>query len=118
MLVACNGGHFLVAQWLFKVGAADDITTKDSFNLSPMFTACVRGQLRLAQWLFKVGAAEDIRIHDKLNITPFWAAYEGDNHVVVNWLIEVGAVMNPVTNQVNMKLISENDLNLHLSRTE
>ena len=55
-----------MAQWLFEVGAAEDIRTKDNGGATRLLRACLGGHLDVAQWLFEVGAAEDIRTKDNV----------------------------------------------------
>jgi len=46
-----------VAKWLFKLGAAEDIRTKDICDRTPMYTACSEGELHCvtAVWLIRHG---------------------------------------------------------------
>ena len=50
MKIACERGHYLVAKWLFEMGAAEDIYTVDTTMIceSPMFSACRKGHLLVA----------------------------------------------------------------------
>ena len=59
MQIACYGGHLLVCQWLFEVGAAGDITKTDNDGSTPMHEACKSGRLSVCQWLILNGALND-----------------------------------------------------------
>ena len=107
MMLACHGGFYQVAQWLFEVGAADDIRTKINVGNTPMMLACLNGHLQVAQWLFEVGAAGDIRTTNTGGNTPMMAACDQGYFPMAQWLILAGAVSSATTGQVvACKLIS------------
>jgi len=88
MFTACHDGHLHVAKWLFEVGSAEDIRTKNNDGRTPMFAACWNGHLGVAKWLFEVGTTEDIRTKNNDGRTPMFVCKEG--HLdVVKWLFEV-----------------------------
>ena len=62
MYLACMEGQLLVCQWLFEVGAAEDITKVDKLGTTPitMLVACGGGRLPISRWFFEVGAKGDI----------------------------------------------------------
>lgn len=59
---ACQCGEVGVVQWLFKHGAAADISTTDCGGTTPLMIACQFGHLKVVQWLYKNGAAQDIYV--------------------------------------------------------
>ena len=62
MFAAYQHGHLDAAKWLFEVGAAEDVRTKDIkiAHFHEPSLACCHGHLDVAKWLFEVGAAEDV----------------------------------------------------------
>lgn len=92
MFAACECGHKNVAQWLFEVGAADDIFVEDgSHGCTPMFAACKAGQLDVVEWLLDSGASNDIRTKDCYGNTPMHAVCREGRLDVAMWLYKVGA---------------------------
>ena len=53
-----------LAKWLFEVGAAEDIRTRNNNGWTPILMACSEGHLDTAKWLFEVGAADNIQTGD------------------------------------------------------
>ena len=49
-----------MAQWLFKVGAAEDIRTASNADSTPLSKACICDHLDVAQWLILEGAANNV----------------------------------------------------------
>ena len=95
-----------MAQWLFKVGAAEDIRTKDNNGSTPLLSACNGGHLDVAHWLFEVGAAEDIRTKNNYGRTPLLRACDGGHLDVAQWLILAGAANNVTTGHVDQGILT------------
>jgi ankyrin repeat protein len=91
MLWACQEGQLSVCQWLFKVGAAADITKVSDYGFTPMLAACREGHLSVCKWLFEVGAAGDITKTNNSGFTPMHGACMVGHLSVCQWLFEVGA---------------------------
>jgi ankyrin repeat protein len=90
MYVACFFGHLNVSQWLFKVGAAANIRTKNILGWTPMHAACGKGHLDVAQWLFEVGAAADICTKNNAGQTPMYATHNEGRLHMTQWLLLQG----------------------------
>ena len=60
MLIACEKGHLSVCEWLYEVGAAEDITKASNNDGLPCRHRLLHGHLSVCKWLFEVGAAKDI----------------------------------------------------------
>ena len=56
MLSACRNGHLSVCEWLFKVGATEDITRANNGGDTPMLLACGNGHASVQHWLILKGA--------------------------------------------------------------
>ena len=67
-------GHLDVAHWHFEVGTAEDIRTKTSGGMTPVYCACFKGHLDVAWWLFEVSAAKDTRTKNNDDFTPMYSA--------------------------------------------
>jgi hypothetical protein len=106
MVIACFQGHLQIAKWLFELGAADDIRTKNDDGATPMFFACHKGHLQVAKWLFDVGAADDIKTADDYSRHPLQIACDEDHLHVSQWLILAGSANNPVTGHVDASTLS------------
>jgi len=102
---ACSNGHLLVAKWLFKVGAAEDIRTKSNNGSTPMFIACSMGRLLVAKWLFEVGAAEDIRTKINNGCTPLSRASSNTQDSTVLWLVLQGAANDETSSHVDSTIL-------------
>jgi len=83
-------GHLEVAKWLFSVGAAEDVRTKDNDARTPMSVACQKGHLHVAKWLFLKDAGDDIRTKDEIGTCPMDLACAGGHLDVAQWLFSVG----------------------------
>ena len=103
MARAAERGDLRVAKWLYKNGAAEDITKpgtrrfKDSGELdredeTPVLLSCKGGHLSVCQWLCEVGAADDISKADDDGMSPFLWACQRKHLSVCQWLVkkEVG----------------------------
>jgi len=95
VLLACQGGHLEVAQWLVELGGTGDIRTADICDQTPFLLACVGGHLEVAQWLFGTGAAGDIneQTTDEYgqSMTLMYSACRGGHLDLVKWLYSLGA---------------------------
>ena len=102
MARAAERGDLRVAKWLYKNGAAEDITKpgtrrfKDSGELdredeTPVLLSCKGGHLSVCQWLCEVGAADDISKADDDGMTPFLWACQRKHLSVCQWLVQEGA---------------------------
>ena len=56
---ACQFGHLDVAKWLYEVGAAEDIRTKNHKEGTPLQVASSHDQHSTVYWLILQGAAND-----------------------------------------------------------
>ena len=102
MARAAERGDLRVAKWLYKNGAAEDITKpgtwryKDSGELdredeTPVLLSCKGGHLSVCQWLCEVGAADDISKADDDGMSPFLWACQRKHLSVCQWLVQEGA---------------------------
>ena len=102
MARAAERGDLRVAKWLYKNGAAEDITKpgtrrcKDSGEIdredeTPVLLSCKGGHVSVCQWLCEVGAADDISKADDDGMTPFLWACQRKHLSVCQWLVQEGA---------------------------
>ena len=102
MARAAERGDLRVAKWLYKNGAAEDITKpgtrrfKDSGELdredeTPVLLSCKGGHVSVCQWLCEVGAADDISKADDDGMSPFLWACQRKHLSVCQWLVQEGA---------------------------
>ena len=102
MARAAERGDLRVAKWLYKNGAAEDITKpgtrrfEDSDELdredeTPVLLSCKGGHVSVCQWLCEVGAADDISKADDDGMTPFLWACQRKHLSVCQWLVQEGA---------------------------
>ena len=70
MAQACCKDELNVCKWLYRHGAAEDISRANNLGYTPMFFACKNGHLSVCEWLYKVGAEEDISRADNDGKTP------------------------------------------------
>ena len=87
MTRACERGQLNVCVWLYKNGAAEDITKRDKiFGRSPMWWACKNGHVSVCMWLSQVGADEDRLRADNYDDTPEMAAERNGHKLAMKWL--------------------------------
>jgi len=56
MHLACGGGHLSVCEWLYKMGATEDISKANNSGNTPMFMGCDNGHPSIQRWLILKGA--------------------------------------------------------------
>ena len=81
-----------MCKWLFKAGAAADISKANQHDHSPMHGACSYGHLSVCKWLFEVGTAADINRAYKNGGTPLKIVFEKEHWEIAHWLILKGAL--------------------------
>jgi hypothetical protein len=118
MFIACEQGHLDVAKWLFEVGAAEDIRTKDNVGNTPMLIACREGHHDVATWLFEVGAAEDVRTKDNDGQSPLYDAAAFDIHdSIMTWLVIQGAANDEASYHVDAAILARDTYDGHRRTT-
>lgn len=77
MPMASYGGHLEICRWLFDVGAAEDIRTRDNDGNPPMMYASQEGHLQVCCWILmhsgcngEDGHVDEDLVHEEFAHTP------------------------------------------------
>ena len=92
-----------LCQWLYDVGAKNDIFQADKNFHTPMSVACYYGHISIAQWLYENGPRDDIVNVNKTGCSPFKLSVYGENiegnFSICKWLISKGALTSITPNE-------------------
>lgn len=91
MIVACGEGHLDFARWLFKSGAAEDVSSISHAGMTAFAYAARGGHVKVCSWLIQVAPRGLVHKADNDGLTPMHHAAKKGHVEVCECLYQAGA---------------------------